>query len=112
MKHDSISPETNLPSVKEFIKNQNSCNNNDQVTVKIKINRKALRICNSTILDFNNINWIDSNWGALEFILPKEEVPFLVSQLTIYGDNIKILSPIYIIDQLMQHIDFIKELYR
>lgn len=109
--HNSISPELSLPSVKEFVNNHNKFNSINLITVKMKINKKAIRIHNSAILDFDKINWVDSFWGELEFKIPNRDIPFLVSHLTIYGNNIKIISPQYVIKELINHLESIKVIY-
>ena len=79
----------------------------------MKINKKAIRILNTPILDFSKIKWEQDNnfWGVYEDLFSLNEIDYLSSLLTVYGDNVKIIEPINLIEKMKEHLAKVFNLY-
>ena len=68
---------------------------------------------NAPILDFSKVKWDEDNhfWGVYEDLFNPNEIDYLSSLLTVYGDNIKIIEPTTLVEKIKEHLAKVASLY-
>ena len=100
--------------IKSFVINDNiQSDEAHKVLVRLKVNKKAIRILNAPILDFSKVRWSEDNnfWGVYEDLFNPNEIDYLSSLLTVYGDNIKIIEPTTLVEKIKEHLAKVASLY-
>ncbi|WP_432580742.1 helix-turn-helix transcriptional regulator [Streptococcus agalactiae] len=110
--NDTIQCDKNRLTIEDAFANQVQSNEGNKQLVRMRINKKALRILNTPILDFAKVKWDkDDFWGVYEDFFSLDEMEYLSSLLTIYGDNIKVTEPKSMIEKIQRHLAKITNLY-
>lgn len=111
--NDNILSVKDQITIEEALANQTQSDEANKLLVKMKINKKAIRILNTPILDFSKIKWDQDNnfWGVYEDLFSLNEIDYLSSLLTVYGDNVKIIEPTNLIEKMKEHLAKVVNLY-
>lgn len=111
--NDNIHSVKEQITIEEALANQTQSDEANKLLVKMKINKKAIRILNTPTLDFSKIKWEQDNtfWGVYEDLFSLNEIDYLSSLLTVYGDNVKIIEPINLIEKMKEHLAKVVNLY-
>ncbi|MFD3062779.1 transcriptional regulator, partial [Streptococcus agalactiae] len=110
--NDTIQCDKNRLTIEDALANQVQSNEGNKQLFRMRINKKALRILNTPILDFAKVKWDkDDFWGVYEDFFSLDEMEYLSSLLTIYGDNIKVTEPKSMIEKIQRHLAKITNLY-
>ena len=111
--NDNIHNVKDQITIEEALANQTQSDEANKLLVKMKINKKAIRILNTPILDFSKIKWEQDNnfWGVYEDLFNLNEIDYLSSLLTVYGDNVKIIEPTNLIEKMKEHLAKVVNLY-
>lgn len=111
--NDNILSVKDQITIEEALANQTQSDEANKLLVKMKINKKAIRILNTPILDFSKIKWEQDNnfWGVYEDLFSLNEIDYLSSLLTIYGDNVKVIEPTNLIEKMKEHLAKVVNLY-
>lgn len=111
--NDNIHSVKDQITIEEALANQTQSDEENKLLVKMKVNKKAIRILNTPILDFSKIKWEQDNnfWGVYEDLFNLNEIDYLSSLLTVYGDNVKIIEPTNLIEKMKEHLAKVVNLY-
>ena len=111
--NDTIQSDKGQLTIEEALAHQIQSDEAHKVLVRLKVNKKAIRILNAPILDFSKVKWDEDNHfcGVYEDLFNPNEIDYLSSLLTVYGDNIKIIEPTTLVEKIKEHLAKVASLY-
>lgn len=111
--NNTAQSENNQLTIGEVLSNQTQSNEGHKQLVRLKVNKKVIRILNAPILDFSKIEWDKDNnfWGVYEDLFNLNEIDYLSSLLIVYGDSVKIIEPTNLIEKIKEHLAKMVSLY-
>lgn len=111
LREGSIS-KTELPHLKQWLKESNSTPIENPREIVLRINRKAVRGNSNLFFEFSKIVWEDENTGILHQCVSECEFPYIVSLVLSFGPEAEIIEPSELRDLFISRLQDTFAIYR